>query len=266
MIKDKTKFAYAIGRIRTLESHLVTGETLKRMAEAQTFEAAFSILSETVYGTYLDQPKIHFQIDTLMQTETENTIKLLNQLAPGNETLEALFLKYIIHNLKVYILAKRAKSTSPSTALYKVYSELNEKIKTSILKTSEKLYHQLDELIEKLNLANTQKEIDQIADHWYLENLQKHARQNHIPLLIKITQSMLANAPAPSTPAQEIKQANQIMQEIKNTKYIAFGVEPLVAFYFAKLYETVNLRLILNCKKHAVPKESILNQLRETYV
>lgn len=269
-MQDKTKFAYATGRIRALERHLVPQEIIARMAEAPSFESAFSLLNETIYGPALAKLQPAFEVDELMHFEIEKTIALLNQLAPQNETLRMLFMQYLIHNVKVFIHAQRSKIKPPKKALYNVYPEETNHIRNSILKTQEKLYSDLDELIELLQKNPDSAKIDAQADLWYLEKLLKYAQTSHLTLLIKIAQIKLkiAKLKIDQSPNFEVERLleDQIMEEIKKAKYIAFGVEPLIAFYFAKLYETNNIVLVLKCKKNEIPKHEINQHVREMYV
>lgn len=56
-----------------------------------------------------------------------------------------------------------------------------------------------------------------------------------------------------------------IMGMMKNTKYIAFGVEPLIAYLYAKETEIKVIRIIMVGKLNDVSAEVITERLRETY-
>lgn len=63
------------------------------------------------------------------------------------------------------------------------------------------------------------------------------------------------------------KQADNFMiRYIKKAKYVAFGIEPLVAYLLAKENEIKLARIILTGKKNGLPPEMIKERLRESYV
>jgi V/A-type H+-transporting ATPase subunit C len=59
---------------------------------------------------------------------------------------------------------------------------------------------------------------------------------------------------------------NHLMETLKRAKYLAFGIEPLVGFFYAKEIEHKIVRLILTLKKMGVPLEALKERLRLTYV
>lgn len=59
---------------------------------------------------------------------------------------------------------------------------------------------------------------------------------------------------------------NLVVSLIKKAKYDIFGLNPVVAYYYAKNTETKNVRIILSSKESGVPKEAISERVRELYV
>ena len=66
--------------------------------------------------------------------------------------------------------------------------------------------------------------------------------------------------------ALEMECDNLITEMIKAAKYDAFGPDPVVAYYYAKLAEIKNVRIILSAKAAGVPTETIKQRVREVYV
>ena len=66
--------------------------------------------------------------------------------------------------------------------------------------------------------------------------------------------------------ALEMKCDNLITEMIKKAKYDAFGPDPVVAYYYAKLAEIKNVRIILSAKAAGVPTETIKERVRSVYV
>lgn len=59
---------------------------------------------------------------------------------------------------------------------------------------------------------------------------------------------------------------NYIMTHVKKAKYIALGIEPLIAYLWAKENEIKNARIIMVGKINNISSEVIRERLRETYV
>ncbi len=57
-----------------------------------------------------------------------------------------------------------------------------------------------------------------------------------------------------------------LIEYLKQTKYLTFGVEPLLALILAVEMELKNLRIIVIAKTNNLPNNIILERLRETYV
>jgi V/A-type H+-transporting ATPase subunit C len=59
---------------------------------------------------------------------------------------------------------------------------------------------------------------------------------------------------------------NFILSFVKNSKFVAFGVEPLIGYLVAKETEIKNARIIMVGKVNKIPGDIIRERLRETYV
>ena len=59
---------------------------------------------------------------------------------------------------------------------------------------------------------------------------------------------------------------NYVMSYIKKAKYVALGIEPLIAYLWAKENEIKNARIIMVGKINNISSEVIRERLRETYV
>lgn len=59
---------------------------------------------------------------------------------------------------------------------------------------------------------------------------------------------------------------NLLMDKARKSKYMAFGIEPLVAYLLAKENEIKTVRIILSGKRNNLKQEMIRERLRELYV
>ncbi|MBR6940780.1 MAG: V-type ATPase subunit [Clostridia bacterium] len=66
--------------------------------------------------------------------------------------------------------------------------------------------------------------------------------------------------------ALEMKCDNFITDMIKSSKYEVFGPDPVIAYYYAKIAEVKNVRIILSAKASGVPVDIISQRVREIYV
>ena len=59
---------------------------------------------------------------------------------------------------------------------------------------------------------------------------------------------------------------NLITRWIQDARYLVFGPDPVIAYYYAKTAETKNVRIILSAKSAGVPTEIIKQRVRDIYV
>ena len=59
---------------------------------------------------------------------------------------------------------------------------------------------------------------------------------------------------------------NRIASLIRGVKYDIYGADPVAAYYFAKIAETKNARIILSAKASGVPADAISERVRDMYV
>ena len=59
---------------------------------------------------------------------------------------------------------------------------------------------------------------------------------------------------------------NYLLYLLKIGKYITFGLESVISYYYAKENDIKNIRIILNGKRHLFSKEIIRKNIRDTYV
>lgn len=69
-----------------------------------------------------------------------------------------------------------------------------------------------------------------------------------------------------STSAFEKWCDDSVTQMVRRAKYVFFGFDPVVAYYYAKVAEIKSVRMILSGKQSGVPKETIEERLRALYV
>jgi len=103
---DDLRYAYCVGRIRVLETRLLTKERLHRMAEARDADETLKFLQDTEYGPYLSEIASASQYELLLDRERRRILNLFLELSL-HPLIDELFLsRYDFHNLKVLVKSK----------------------------------------------------------------------------------------------------------------------------------------------------------------
>ena len=98
-MEDK-RYAYAVARIRALETRLFTPQAMRELLEAGDEESLFRMLRATEYGAGKET------VEEKLENESAETISLLKELSLDAELTQLLTLKYDFHNLRVLLKAK----------------------------------------------------------------------------------------------------------------------------------------------------------------
>jgi len=228
------EFAYAVGRIRALEVHLLSESQILRLVDAKDFEAAYLVLREN--PSYEDT----FDIERLLAADQSSTLDLLRYLAPANPLLESLYRK-----------------SDPDLPLKNYLELLKETARQHPLPLFVK-YAQGFILLNELKLELL------MNNDFDPENILNRYRYTDYNRAVQAGMSSYQKTGSLFGLEREID--NHLMGVLRRAKYQAFGIEPLLGFFFAKEIEHKLLRLILTAKQMKVRTEDIKERLRLTYV
>lgn len=98
--------AYAVARIRALETQLLTIDRINRMVEADSPEDAYKQLAETHYGTAMAEYPDYYDYEQVLAKEMETVTKTIEEVTPEKEVTDLFLIKYDIHNIKVLLKAR----------------------------------------------------------------------------------------------------------------------------------------------------------------
>jgi len=104
--KENTDYAYAVGRIRVMETRLLTRGLVERMLESVDVEELLRILADTAYGSLLAESK---EYQELLRVEETSLLRFFDELCLDPILSELVHYRYDFHNLKVLIKAYVAK-------------------------------------------------------------------------------------------------------------------------------------------------------------
>lgn len=234
------EFAYAVGRIRALEAHLLSESQVLRLVESKDFEAAYLVLRENpAYAEKLDHLEQPFDFERLLEVDRGTTLALLKNLAPDHPLLMVLYRKYEPDlKLSSYLELLRQALTIHPVPLFQKYA------RGFIL---------LNELRLKLISGGFDPEAIDTA-------------YRYTDYHLAVSRGMAGYQKTGSLFILEREIDNHLMETLKRAKYLAFGIEPLVGFFYAKEIEHKIVRLILTLKKMKIPLEALKERLRLTYV
>lgn len=234
------KFAYAVGRIRAIEAHLLNESKILRMADSRDFESAYLILRETpAYAEKIDRLEEPFDFESLLKLELESTRELLEYLAPGNELISVMWKKYDGNlSLSDYLKLLNQTAEKHRIPLFNQYAQ-----GFTILNQLK-----LDLLQGKLDAEAAQNQYRYTDYHRAVSTGLEHFKKSGSLFVLE----------------REID--NHLLEVVKKAKYKVFGIEPLMGFSFAKETEIKIIRLILIAKRFHVRPEEIKARLRLPYV
>jgi len=106
-VPNNDRYAYAVGRIRAMETRLLDRGKIDRMVEARSAEEALKVLGESEYGEYLaDLGSVH-QFEKMLDAELRRIYLELRKISPVPELINLFAKKFDYHNLKVLIKANK---------------------------------------------------------------------------------------------------------------------------------------------------------------
>lgn len=113
---DTTKYAYAVGRIRVLETHLLRHSDMERMIGAKNPEEALKVLQDLDFenhsGAEPNKPERFHEIISIHLREVK---ALLEKITPYPDILNLLWLSFDLHNIKTILRSKYKKLSEQVT-------------------------------------------------------------------------------------------------------------------------------------------------------
>ena len=283
-------YAYAVGKIRVLERNLLPKPYLNKIAE-NSLEAITSEL------------KIKEDFFSFLGNELKTTYDLIEKLLKNSSLSIILRLKYETYNLK--LLLKKEIDSSISTAFSPLGaippSLLKDAIQNKAFLQIPSYFREIARKSFALFQANRAGDVEQFLEKETWEIILKTAQETKNLFLedflkMQIDFLNIKNFPDIFIPGGRIKKEifkqditniekkvaffypkfdfanpekstdNLLTNYLKKAKTYSFGVEPLIAYLFAKEEELKNIKLILLGKLNNIDSSILKENLRETYV
>ncbi|MCM8795382.1 MAG: V-type ATPase subunit [Candidatus Omnitrophica bacterium] len=257
-------YAFSVGKIRALEKFLISQDIFQKAVEANLNDALRIFVEFGRYSEKLLFIKDSADLERVLNQESLNLKLLIKNLILDKglfpileldnlkEILEIVntygssylveYFRYVIdmHNLKTFL------------RLY-VTKEPEEKLKMNLvcggfIKKEDflKLYHQqISSLLRRLEYVYQKTRIVDYT-HFFAEAIKKVFQENSFIALERAIQDFLIGV-------------------LKPAKYITFGPEPVLAYYFAKTNEINLIRMIILAKLNQFPEVLLKERLNSVY-
>lgn len=176
---SETNYAYAVGRIRSLETRLLDQNKLERMIDAPSPDEAMKVLAETDYSAAAAGLTTVHDFETMLQDEMNRTLELLLKICPQPEFIQMMALPFDVHNLKVLF---KAKFLDMETELLLPLGTLApEKVKFMVSEEDFRDFPPLrdaaEEVVEQFAVKQDPQLIDLILEKALFETLLHQARE-----------------------------------------------------------------------------------------
>lgn len=254
-------YAFAVGKIRALETRLVKRGIFEEIIGASPVDEALKILSEA--GDYSEEVmriKGSTDLESILKKESDKNAAEVRKLLLEEKLLEPLMALEddLIESLE---LATRCKNLFLTDYLRRFIDLAN--IKASLRMVN--LGRSKDALAKILFIGgcidrdNFLKSFTQPL-HIFISNFR------YTPYAEVVREGVEYFQRRNSFLRLERKVDDYLTCFLKKAKYIAFGPEPILAYYLARHNEIKLIRLVIVGKLNDLPKEEILERLNETYV
>ncbi|MBU2617563.1 MAG: V-type ATP synthase subunit C [Euryarchaeota archaeon] len=166
-LKEDSKYAYSVGRIRALETKLLDRGKIDRMIEAEDAEGVLQILSETEYGDMIAEIESAEEFEKMLHVELKRTYSVARSFYPDPALVDLFMFKHDFHNLKVLLKSKLGEQQGAGELLIDlgtIADEVRELMKEDISEIVKKLPEDYARAIERtLNKFDASKD-PQIID------------------------------------------------------------------------------------------------------
>jgi len=261
----RENYAFAIGKIRALENFLIRREVFEEAIESNLSDALRLFVESDFYADELLHIKDSGQLEIALSQELQKQKKLVTDLMLDKNLLRLIELNTLecvddvlksypsqflqdyfmhlidLHNIKTFLRLYILKE--PKDKLENLLKPCAGFIKKD---TFLKLYDK--DLSVFLNRLEYVHKRGRILDYASIlrEPIQKLQQENSFVALEKATNDFL-------------------IQVLKSAKYLSFGPEPLLAYYFAKVNEINLMRMIILAKLNNVSNDLVKERLNNVY-
>lgn len=258
------EYAFSVGKIRALEKFLITGEVFEEALDASLPEALRLIVESDLYGEGLLHVKDSDGLEKALAVETAKLKKLVRGLLVDKSledfldiaSLEGVCLEMShYHNeflsgyLKHIVDMQNIKTFLRLSATGEPVRELDSRIGCGGFLPPgffRELYEKdIEVFVTKLEYVHVGNRLMDYASY-LRDGIKKAAEEKSFVLLEKSIQDLLIHILRPA-------------------KYLAFGPEAVIAYYYAKTNEINLIRMICLAKLNSLDKAFVAERMNSVY-
>ena len=164
----QSSYAYAMGRIRSIEGKMLSGAQLDRMIDAKAADDAMRVLAEAEYGLAVGDAEGFRDYEKVLDDEYAKLIKLIRELSPEPKLIDIFLLKNDYHNAKAFLKGEFSGNLDESI-LSQAGLISPQKLKAALLERKFSdipriLAAGIEEAIESFNKASDPQAVDIVLD------------------------------------------------------------------------------------------------------
>lgn len=257
-------YTFAVGKVRVLENFLIRQQVFEEAIESELSRALELFTESDLYGEELLYTKNSQQLEALLSEELSKIKMLTRSLLLdkkllcllGSDSLSDLkqsfkqsdsqflqdYFMYTVdmHNIKTFLRLYVLKEPEEKLKTYLIYEGFFKK------KTFLELYSQdLSNFLHRLKYVHKHARVIDYA--FFLEDAVKKLKEHNSFVALE-------------------KAINEfLIQVLKPAKYLSFGPEPVIAYYFAKVNEINLIRLIILAKLNNLTTDLVKERLNNVY-
>lgn len=167
---DRENFIQSSVRVRHLEKSLLTRQQFERLADSKNLEQAIKLLNETSYADEISKLDRVENYEKILSNTLNKTYKDIFEISNDKAIVEVLYLKYVYHNLKVFVKEKLLNENFDSMYCGLFKNEILD-FKQNVLDANFEYLNDYKDAIELFEKTNDPQDIDIFLDKKCFEKI-----------------------------------------------------------------------------------------------
>lgn len=331
--KPDLKYTYATGRIRVLETKLLSSSKVEKMINSRSISDVLIYLEDTAYDDTIGEMKDPGKYGEFVKIERLISFDLMERLILDPDVKHLFRIPYDFHNLKV--LLKRRLSEVATSIVLSDFGTIPAEVTKTAFETDD--FHLLPEFMREVigqalaqhYLKKNLKSMEFLIDNLEYNHLLFLSKKTNIPFLVTYVKikidltnistflrikyfntkdnveealieggnlplrfflqlisespeslpSFFSNNPYSYLIEEGVRKIiedgsfsifdkeseNYIMNYMKLSRYVTFGIEPIVAYFVSREQDLNIIKMILVGKLNEIPTEEIRQRIPITF-
>ena len=105
-IGDAQRYGFAVGKVRVLQTRVFGAGTYERLLDAPTFSEQLRVLSDTIYGRYLEDAETADDVETGLEAALDDFYRFLDDASLPEAVVRFFRVRYDYANLRAVLKAR----------------------------------------------------------------------------------------------------------------------------------------------------------------